>query len=214
MRTFSSNPRTALRNFGYSGKVMITHSLPYPQSAPVKPDLDRPESDPPHEPGPTQRWRKISPTARRWVIAAAAVLILLAIWAVVRALTGGAGAPRYLTKPVAYADISSTVEETGTVNPVNEVQVGTQVSGTINSLEVDYNSIVHKGQILATLDPTSLQATALQVHGALAAAQSNASAASSTASQPAASIAAAEANANVASANARSAAANLAKAQA
>jgi HlyD family secretion protein len=178
------------------------------------PDSSRPDGDQPVESGSPPRRRQISPLARRWIIAAGAVLLLLAIWLVIRAMTGGAGAPRYITKPVAYADISSTIEETGTVNPVNEVQVGTQVSGTINSLEVDYNSIVHKGQILATLDPTSLQATALQVHGTLAAAQSNASAASSTASQSASAIAAAEANANVAAANARSAVANLAKAQA
>jgi HlyD family secretion protein len=175
---------------------------------------DRPDGVSPREPGAPQARRQLSPVARRWVMAAAAVFVILAIWALVRTLTSGAGAPRYITKPVAYADISSTIEETGTVNPVNEVQVGTQVSGTINSLEVDYNSIVHKGQVLATLDPTSLQATAAQVQGAQAAAQSNASAALSTASQSAAAIAAASANARVASANALSAQANLAKAQA
>jgi HlyD family secretion protein len=194
---------------------MITHTPPYPQrEAADATEQARRDSDPSRESGSPQRRRQISPSARRWVIAAGVVLLLLAIWLVVRALTSGAGAPRYITKPVAYADISSTVEETGTVNPVNEVQVGTQVSGTINSLEVDYNSIVHKGQVLATLDPTSLQATASQVQGAQAAAQSNASAALSTASQSAAAIAAANANAKVASANALSAEANLAKAQA
>jgi HlyD family secretion protein len=193
---------------------MITHNPAYPQSEPATPDPVRPDSDSRREPDSPPQRRQIPPGARRWIIAAGVVLIILAIWALVRALTSGAGAPRYITKPVAYADISSTVEETGTVNPVNEVQVGTQVSGTINSLEVDYNSIVHKGQVLATLDPTSLQAAALQVHSALSAAQSNASAALSTASQSAAAIAAAEANANVASANAQSAAANLTKAQA
>jgi HlyD family secretion protein len=194
---------------------MITHTPPYPQSDPATSDPSLPDVGQPRESGssPHRRWQ-ISPSARRWIITAGVVLLLLAIWLVVRALTGGAGAPRYITKPVAYADISSTIEETGTVNPVNEVQVGTQVSGTINSLEVDYNSIVHKGQVLATLDPTSLQATALQVQGAQAAAQSNASAASSTASQSAAAIAAANANAKVSSANAMSAKANLAKAQA
>lgn len=193
---------------------MITHTPAYPQSEQSKPDPERPDGVSPVEEDARPRRRQFSPTMRRWLYAAAAVIILIAIWLVVRALTSGAGAPRYITKPVAYADISSTIEETGTVNPVNEVQVGTQVSGTINSLEVDYNSIVHKGQVLATLDPTSLQATALQVRGAQAAAQSNASAASSTASQSAAAIAAADANAKVSSANALSAKANLAKAQA
>jgi HlyD family secretion protein len=193
---------------------MIIHNPAYPQSEPATPDPARPDSDSRREPDSPPQRRQIPPGARRWIIVAGVVLIILAIWALVRALTSGAGAPRYITKPVAYADISSTVEETGTVNPVNEVQVGTQVSGTINSLEVDYNSIVHKGQVLATLDPTSLQATASQVQGAQAAAQSNASAALSTASQSAAAIAAANANAKVASANALSAEANLAKAQA
>jgi HlyD family secretion protein len=192
---------------------MITHTSS-PQAEPADPVLERPDGDSPREPAAPQARRQLSPVARRWVIAAGIVLLIFAIWALMRTLTSGAGAPRYITKPVAYADISSTIEETGTVNPVNEVEVGTQVSGTINSLEVDYNSIVHKGQVLATIDPTALQATASQVQGAQAAAQSNASAALSTASQSAAAIAAANANAKVASANALSAQANVVKAQA
>ena len=48
------------------------------------------------------------------------------------------------------------IEETGTVNPVDEVNVGTQVSGTISQLFVDYNSIVRKGEVLAKLDPDEL----------------------------------------------------------
>jgi HlyD family secretion protein len=65
---------------------------------------------------------------------------------------------RYISRPVGYADISSTVQETGTVNPVYEVQVGTEVSGTVLTLLVDYNSIVKKGQVLCTIDPTEYQA--------------------------------------------------------
>jgi len=193
---------------------MITHTPVHPETDSTKQTPQRPDVDSYHQAGAPHTRRYLPPAFRPWIIGAGVILALLLIWAIVRAFTSSAGAPRYLTKPVAFATISSTVEETGTVNPVNEVAVGTQVSGTINSLEVDYNSIVHKGQILATLDPTSLQATSLQVHGVLAAAQSNASAASSTASQSAAAIAAAVANANVSSANARSAEANLTKAHA
>ena len=63
-----------------------------------------------------------------------------------------------MTRPVVYADISASVSETGTVNPVNTVDIGCEVSGTIRTLSVDYNSIVKKGQVLATLDPTTFQA--------------------------------------------------------
>jgi HlyD family secretion protein len=193
---------------------MITHRPDTSQTDPTAIEPERPETDFPPEENRSPRRRELPPSYRPWVIGAGVILALLLIWTIVRAFTAGSSAPRYITKPVAYADISSTVEETGTVNPVNEVDVGTQVSGTISSLSADFNSIVKKGQVLATLDPTSLQATALQVRGQMAAAQSNASAASSTASQSSAAISAAQANANVAAANARSAAANVTKAQA
>jgi HlyD family secretion protein len=65
---------------------------------------------------------------------------------------------RYITRPAALADIAATVNETGIINPVNQVQVGSEASGTILTLSVDYNSRVKKGQVLATLDPTTFQA--------------------------------------------------------
>jgi HlyD family secretion protein len=64
----------------------------------------------------------------------------------------------YVTRPVAYADISATVSETGIVNPVTQVTVGSEVSGTVRALNVDFNSKVLKGQVLANLDPTTYQA--------------------------------------------------------
>jgi len=76
-----------------------------------------------------------------------------------RLLARSADAVHYITRPVGYANVTATVSETGTVNPVNEVQVGSEVSGTIEVLNVDYNSRVAKGEILATIDPTTFQAT-------------------------------------------------------
>lgn len=64
----------------------------------------------------------------------------------------------YTTAVVARATISNTVTATGTVEPVKQVSVGTQVSGVIKKIYVDYNSIVKKGQILAELDKTPLLA--------------------------------------------------------
>ncbi len=59
---------------------------------------------------------------------------------------------------VTKGDIENTVSATGTLSPVTTVQVGTQVSGTIDSVYVDYNDKVKEGQILAVLDTTLLKA--------------------------------------------------------
>jgi HlyD family secretion protein len=63
-------------------------------------------------------------------------------------------APSYRTEAVTRGDVQQTVTATGTVNAVTTVQVGTQVSGTIKELFVDFNSRVKKGQLIARIDPT------------------------------------------------------------
>jgi HlyD family secretion protein len=62
----------------------------------------------------------------------------------------------YRTQAVTRGSISSSISATGTVNAVEMVEVGTQVSGTINELYADFNSPVKKGQLLAVLDPDVL----------------------------------------------------------
>lgn len=69
--------------------------------------------------------------------------------------------------------ISTSVTATGTVQPVDTVTVGTQVSGTISALYADFNSTVKKGQLLAELDKTLIQATVDQAKANLAQSQSN-----------------------------------------
>jgi HlyD family secretion protein len=59
---------------------------------------------------------------------------------------------KYMTAKVTKGDIVSTVNATGTLNPVRMVLVGTQLSGTIKSVHADFNSRVKKGDTLATLD--------------------------------------------------------------
>ena len=68
--------------------------------------------------------------------------------------------------------ISQSVTSTGTIQPVDTVAVGTQVSGTIKSIYVDFNSVVKKGQLLAELDKTLFVASVNQFKGSLAQAQS------------------------------------------
>ena len=58
-----------------------------------------------------------------------------------------------VTAPATRGDIVSMVVATGTLNAVTTVEVGSEVTGTIESLGADFNQIVHKGQILARLDP-------------------------------------------------------------
>ena len=67
-------------------------------------------------------------------------------------------ADTFKTAVVEQGDIVNTVTSTGTVEPVNSVDVGTQVSGIIDKIYVDFNSVVKEGQIIAELDKTTLEA--------------------------------------------------------
>src|SRR6266851_1450089 len=66
--------------------------------------------------------------------------------------------PEYLTVKVERGEIQATVNATGTVTPIISVQVGSQVSGIVNEMHVDYNSVVKKGQLLAKIDPAIFRA--------------------------------------------------------
>lgn len=62
----------------------------------------------------------------------------------------------FVTEPAKKATVSNSITATGTIEPVTEVQVGTQVSGIIDKIYVDYNSIVRKGEIIAEMDKVTL----------------------------------------------------------
>lgn len=79
----------------------------------------------------------------------------------------------YITVPVKRKTIIEAVEASGTVNPVNTVDIGSQVSGMIKEIYVDYNSKVTKGQLLAQIDPSLFQAQVDKARGDLEAARSN-----------------------------------------
>jgi HlyD family secretion protein len=79
----------------------------------------------------------------------------------------------YKTEKVSRGGINALVTATGTVNAVTTVSVGTQVSGTINKLFVDYNSPVKKGQLLAQIDPSTFQSQVDQAMANLWTAKAN-----------------------------------------
>jgi HlyD family secretion protein len=161
------------------------------------------------------KWSSKFPTVlRSWRAIAAAVLVIAIVVTgvlVIRARSGAAVA--YTTSPVVQQDLVQTVSATGTVNPQNTISVGTQVSGTISEVDVDYNSKVKKGQVLARLDPTALQAALDSAKAQLAQSQAQAAAAQNTAAGATIGIQTANASAQAAAANARAAAATAQSAQ-
>src|SRR5499425_1184936 len=81
------------------------------------------------------------------------------------------GAATYQTATVTRGPITQAVTATGTLNPVVNVQVGSQVSGNISKLFADFNSEVKAGQVVAQIDPALFQATVTQAEGDFASAQ-------------------------------------------
>src|SRR5262249_44007922 len=98
------------------------------------------------------------------------IIGLLVVAAVMRQCRNG-GAVNYQTATIARGPITQAVTATGTLNPVVNVQVGSQVSGNIAKLFVDFNSDVKAGQVVAQIDPALFQATVTQAEGDLASAQ-------------------------------------------
>jgi HlyD family secretion protein len=123
----------------------------------------------------------------RWPLVAGAAVLLVAGLVLALLQVRAHAAPSFVTQPVARQTFVQSVTASGTVNPQNTIAVGSQVSGTISEIDVDYNSTVHKGQVLARLDPTPFQAALAQAQASLnqAQAQAQASSASATGSQAA-----------------------------
>ena len=63
----------------------------------------------------------------------------------------------FATEAVTKGNVSNFITATGTIEPVTEVEVGTQVSGIIDKIYVDYNSVVKKGELIAEMDKVTLQ---------------------------------------------------------
>lgn len=104
------------------------------------------------------------------IIAAVAAIAALAVWL----LSGGKKEEKitFDTAAVAPANIMNSITATGTIEPVTSVTVGTQVSGIVSKLFVDYNSVVKKGQVIAELDKTNLMSQLNTAKTQLATAQS------------------------------------------
>jgi HlyD family secretion protein len=128
----------------------------------------------------------------KWIVLL--LLATMALWfACARLAAGKAQGVKFRTAKVERSDLVSTVSATGTLNAVTTVQVGSQLSGIIQKLHVDFNSVVKTGELLAELDPATFAATVAQVKADVLAARTAVTAAQTDLKSLDAEVASAEA---------------------
>lgn len=104
---------------------------------------------------------------KRWIVVVGIVAVALVgawLW---KARSGGA-APKYRTAEVDRGSIESVVSATGTIRPVVQVEIGSQVSGTVARLFADFNSQVKAGQVILQIEQSSFRARVVQAEAAVA----------------------------------------------
>jgi HlyD family secretion protein len=105
-----------------------------------------------------------------WLALLAASGAGYALW---KKIPSADSAPKFKTEKIERGDVVQTITANGTLNPVVVVNVGTQISGTIQKLHVNFNDQVTAGQVLAELDPSILNATLKQSQANLISAEAN-----------------------------------------
>lgn len=105
-----------------------------------------------------------------WIVLAAVAVAAAGIW-YWQSASGDTGAVRYTTAPATRTDITVTVTATGTIEPVNTVEISSELSGTVRSVNADYNDIIKEGDVLAALDTDKLEANVEHARASLTARQ-------------------------------------------
>lgn len=127
---------------------------------------------------------------RRIIFIAIAVLALIGAWFWWQKSNSQEQAgPTYVTAKLQKGDIDLTITTTGTIQPTNEVTIGSEVSGTVREVNVDINDSVTKGQQLAKLDTTLLEQSLEKSRAALRLSKANVSQATATVNESQASLA-------------------------
>lgn len=121
----------------------------------------------------------IDPTTGRrkkwkWIISIVLLIVLVIVIGISRNKAGKQGAtPHFKTKEIASGPLSVTVSATGTLKPTKQVDVGSELSGNLKTVEVQYNDHVKAGQVLATLDGSRYEAQVMQSKASLESAQAD-----------------------------------------
>ena len=118
----------------------------------------------------------------RWIVAAGLLLVALLTWLLLKQGSAGA-APRYVSEAATRGTLVVTVSATGNLQPTNQVDVGSELSGTVESVFVDDNSQVKQGQELARLDVSKLNDQIAKSRAALLAAEAGVKQAEATAQE-------------------------------
>lgn len=107
---------------------------------------------------------------RKLLLLGSVLVLATGLWMLSRRPRSG---PEWAVKTVCLAKgtVVNTVSATGTLEPIDQVEVGTQVSGVIEKIYVDFNDVVKRGQVLAELDKNALEARLLQAKASLASAE-------------------------------------------
>lgn len=129
------------------------------------------------------------PRRGRWIWAALLALALAGAsgWAW-QSQTSSSGTIRYSTEAVAKGDLTVTVTATGTVQPTTQVEVSSELSGKLATVDVDFNDAVTVGQVLATLDSTKLAAQTANATAQMASASARVTQAEASAREAAATL--------------------------
>jgi len=114
--------------------------------------------------GESTGFRSIGPRARAALVIGLLGILIGGSWFL---FFPGQASVEYKTEPLVRHDLTVTITATGQLAPVNEVEVGSELSGTIANVAVDYNDKVTAGQVLATLDTAELEASVVQQRAAL-----------------------------------------------
>lgn len=107
---------------------------------------------------------------KRWIKWALLALIVVAIAYFIFG-RGASKQPQYITQEITRGDLTVTVTATGNLEPRNQVDIGSELSGTMRAVNADVNEVVKAGQLLAVLDTTRLKAQVLQAQSSLASAE-------------------------------------------
>jgi HlyD family secretion protein len=126
-------------------------------------------------PGRARWWRIL-----RWTLFALGLLLVAGAGYLLLSRSERVSQPRYRTAEVTRGDLVVTVAATGNLQPTNQVDVGSELSGIMESVRVDVNDTVKRGQVLAQLDVSRLQDQIASARGALAAARAQVAQAAAT----------------------------------
>jgi HlyD family secretion protein len=132
------------------------------------------------------KWMRL--LRRPWVLGLIALAVIGIAWVI---LTSGGTASKvtYRATPAEIGNLAVLVTATGTIQPINEVDVGSELSGIVASVDVDYNDRVIAGQVLARLDTTKLTQQVQSSEAAIASATANVEQAKATVTETSATVA-------------------------